>query len=347
MAKTDTMGLLTGIPSGGIDPMTAGSSFAQRQLQYGADRARGLQRAIGGMRGQQPAAEKIARAYGQKRTAQKNAFGDYLEKQYPNTGLRELAIQGVITPDNLDDFVGGADATARQGKRYTIRDSKGHLYAMTTKFDNATGSFDTVYAPIGLDTPPKPSGEITILVEEGISYLEKEEMGIGIEGKTTKEKEYQKLRTETIDMLPSLEASKTNLERAETLLNSITTGGPINLVATGLETFFGRKSATKAELEIILGQEMYKSLKPLFGGVISEGEREAIEAIYANLRKGNAANKGILKRLKQELDDAITKSSLYLNSETAKDFDMVLKQMFPEPSKTSDDDDSVIDFKDL
>lgn len=44
------MGLLTGVSKRGVDPMTAGS-FRERQLQYGAERARGLQQAVRGMLG--------------------------------------------------------------------------------------------------------------------------------------------------------------------------------------------------------------------------------------------------------------------------------------------------------
>jgi hypothetical protein len=47
---TDIMGLLTGVSKRGIDPMTT-RSFRERQLQYGAERARGLQQAVRGMLG--------------------------------------------------------------------------------------------------------------------------------------------------------------------------------------------------------------------------------------------------------------------------------------------------------
>jgi hypothetical protein len=38
MARTDIAGLLTGVPSGGIDPVTAGNAEQQR-LAFGAQRA--------------------------------------------------------------------------------------------------------------------------------------------------------------------------------------------------------------------------------------------------------------------------------------------------------------------
>ena len=53
MARQDIAGLLTGISSGGIDPVTAGSAEQQR-LAFGAQRAEGLQRGVRGLMGQDP-----------------------------------------------------------------------------------------------------------------------------------------------------------------------------------------------------------------------------------------------------------------------------------------------------
>jgi len=52
MARTDIAGLLTGVPSGGIDPMAVGGTPAQQRLEFGAQRAQGLQRAARGLMGQ-------------------------------------------------------------------------------------------------------------------------------------------------------------------------------------------------------------------------------------------------------------------------------------------------------
>ena len=349
MAKTDTMGLLTGIPSGGIDPMTAGSSFAQRQLQYGADRARGLQRAIGGMRGQQPAAEQIARAYGQKRKTQKNAFGDYLEKQYPNSGLKELAIQGVVTPDNLSDFVGGADATARQGKRYTVRDEQGNMYAMTTRFDNATGSFDTLYAPIGLDTPSQPSGQITILTEEGITFQEKEEIKIATSEAINSAETFKEAQLGALSERFNIADSLSNINRAIELLESTPTGGPIRNVSAGLAKFLGTTPSDRAELEYLLAKQVLNNLKSTFGGVISEGERQYLLDISANITRGNKANLAIFNNLRKIQERAAKRNDLLLNSTNYEDYVETIKGYKFEDFKTSGDGDTkgVIDFNDL
>ena len=53
MARTDIAGLLTGVPSGGIDPVTAGNAEQQR-LAFGAQRAQGMQRGLRSAMGQGP-----------------------------------------------------------------------------------------------------------------------------------------------------------------------------------------------------------------------------------------------------------------------------------------------------
>ena len=68
---TDIMGLLTGVSKQGVDPLTAGS-FRERQLQMGAERARGLQRAVRGMLGGGPTPqEQIATRMVEKQLQEK------------------------------------------------------------------------------------------------------------------------------------------------------------------------------------------------------------------------------------------------------------------------------------
>lgn len=355
MAKRDIAGLLTGIPSGGIDPrvgMTGREMLVQSALA-------GQERMAGGLRGmfggKPTIQQQLVQAAGQKQRADEareqsrmTAFSTFLAKKYPDSGLDKLAAQGIVTPENLNDFLKDKqDIKHSKGSTTIVKDENGDLFKATSVFTD-DGTTDISYAPLGATVSPEPKGKVDIVGGEfGLTAVEDREREIGLKGETKKEQEYQKLRTETIDKLPTLNASRGNLERATKLLKTVSTGGPINLAATGLETFFGVKSADKAELEIILGQEMYKSLKPLFGGVISEGERQAVERIYAGLKKGNVANEGILRRLKQELDDAMIKAALYLNSETSEEFEKVLKQMFPVATEEKEGQKAKVRFEDL
>ena len=78
---------------------------------------------------------------------------------------------------------------------------------------------------------------------------------------------------------------------------------------------------------------MMESLKPLFGGIISDQEADRLDAIYAGMSKGNPANKGILRQLKKKVDDTIFKSKLYQKTKTVEEFNTLIKQMYPEDAE--------------
>ena len=67
MARTDIAGLLTGVPSGGPDPMAMGGNAAQQRLAFGAQRAQGMQRGLMGAMGKDAStpSEKLQMAMAQ------------------------------------------------------------------------------------------------------------------------------------------------------------------------------------------------------------------------------------------------------------------------------------------
>ena len=176
MANRDIAGLLTGIPSGGISPL-AQLTPEQQRMQMGAQAA---QRMSGGLRGAlglgPTTQQKIATGMADKQKAQQKAFATYLSSNYPNSGLDVLATEGVVTPANFKDFLAEKQgANLRQGKRYTVRDEEGNMFAASTTFSNVTGAFDTVYTPLGTTTTDSPVGDIEIITEAGVSFAEKEQ----------------------------------------------------------------------------------------------------------------------------------------------------------------------------
>lgn len=79
MAKTDIMGLLTGVSSQGIDPM-ASASFRERQLQLGAETAKKVQGAVRGLFNVGPTAqEKILQAAGRKQEEEKQMIKNFFK----------------------------------------------------------------------------------------------------------------------------------------------------------------------------------------------------------------------------------------------------------------------------
>jgi|TARA_B110000881_G_scaffold187610_1_gene177050 hypothetical protein len=105
MARQDIAGLLTGVSSGGIDPVTAGNSEQQR-LAFGAQRAEGLGRASRGLMGgnSMTAGEQLQIAMAsldlskpedlRKLAGIQQATGDLTGAAKTAAGIRELELEG-------------------------------------------------------------------------------------------------------------------------------------------------------------------------------------------------------------------------------------------------------------
>jgi len=380
---TDLTGLLTGISSTPIDPMLD-ASLGQRAIARGEALGKSMRQNIGSFTGAntQTTKEKVEERLAQldinepndqpeilklvsvvnpqgaaqlkaqigrqqKERDQTTSFSTFVTNKY-GTEFGKLAAEGVLTPDNMDDFISDLqDANNQKGGTYTVQDSQGNDYTMIPSFDKQRGKTVNTYSPITPNAPATPIGKVVITGGE-FAQTAGEAAAYNLKSDSEKEQEttYQEQRVEMVATMPELNAKYSNLQRAEDLLATVPTGGPVNIIGTGLETFFGKKPKDKAELEIIFGLEMLKSLKPFFGGVISDSESKRLKDIYAGLEKGSEANKGILATLKKELDNAMKKAELYRNAKTFKDFETTMGVMFP-AGQMQVDSPAVIDFNDL
>jgi hypothetical protein len=263
-----------------------------------------------------------------------NAFEDYIARNYPE--LTGLVSKGVITPSNFKQFLDDKkDAgTVVKGTTFTVQDENNNAFTMIPTLNNKTGKFENKFAPIG-GGPSTPVGKTVITGGEFAQTASEDALRrINKDVSTTEGQEFVKNKAMALDTIPVLSAQKEEMSQALTLLDSVETGGPINLVGTALENYFGTKSADKATLEIILGENTFQALKPLFGGLISEGEREEIVKIYPNLKKGNAANKGIILRLQNILDNALLRGQMYQRSDTVEDYKRLMDKLYPvDPDK--------------
>ena len=388
MAQPDIAGLLTGIGSAPIDPMQ-GASIRDREIALQQQGLAGLRQGIGALTGgrvdARNPAEKAKAALAGLDPSKKEDQDKIIEiisrvapervpalkAQFAQRGLKvgrtadfatfitakygeqygKLAREGVLTPENMDDFITDLQlADNQKGSTYTAKDSQGNDYTMIVGYNKRTGRAENSYSPVSPNAPAIPVGKVEITGGEFAQTAgERAALEVQTAGQKEQETTYQEKRVEMVAMLPELKAKHRNLTSAEALLDSVPTGGPVNLVGTGLEKFFGETSQDKAELELSFGLEMLKSLKPFFGGIISDSEAARLDNIYASLKKGSAANKGILKVLKRELDDAMAKAAMYQRAKTFKDFDTTMGIMFTEEKDKEDVGTEVkrIDFLDL
>ena len=350
MANRDIAGLLTGIPSGGISPL-AQLTPEQQRMQMGAQAA---QRMSGGLRGAlglgPTTQQKIATGMADKQKAQQKAFATYLSANYPNSGLDVLATEGVVTPANFKDFLAEKQgANLRQGKRYTVRDEEGNMFAASTTFSNVTGAFDTVYTPLGTTTTDSPVGDIEIITEAGVSFAEKEQSKIDTADQINNDKLFGEARMDALGAKYEIEDNLIGLQEGLELLDTVKTGGPITNMTASVQKFLGTTPADRAELEFRLANRVLSNLKSTFGGVISEGEREYLIDISANIRKGNAGNRAILNSLLEIQKRAKIRNDLILSSRNFDEYNnTIMGYDFKDPVVGEDEDDrKVIRFEDL
>jgi len=299
-----------------------------------------IMQASGDMAGAAKVAAKIQtmnikQELGDKEIADKVSFSEYIRNKFPSQpALIQLAESGQLNASNFKDFLDDPKSGGfLKGTTFTVEDEKGNQFTMTPAFSKDGKGLENQYSPIG-DGPANPIGKTRVTGGEfSLTPEDETSRRVGQKGAETKETAFGNLKIAAQDSIPTLSASKVDLDEAEKLLSSIETGGPINIAATGLEGFFGVKSADKGQLEIILGLNMMSSLKPLFGGLISNQEAERLKAIYAGMSKGNLANEGILRQLKKAVDDNLFKARLYQKTKTSEEFNTLIKQMYPEDTK--------------
>lgn len=355
--RRDIAGLLTGIPSGGIDPrvgMTPQQMRANAVMGGIEQMGRGVRGMFGGDRRtgqerQQDAVLGKMRADKAKEQSRMTAFSTFLENKYPDSGLDKLAAQGIVTPENLNDFLNKQQNKGyTQGKRYTIRDSKGNIFAASTSYGKGDGSFGTVYSPLGTTTAEKPIGDIEVLTEEGVSFEEKQQAKIETADQIDNNELFAEARMGAFGAKFEIEDNLIGLNETLTLLDSVKTGGPIANVSGSITKFLGTTPADREELEFRLASRVLSNLKSTFGGAITEGEREYLINISANIKKGNKGNRAIIQNLKEIQERAKKRNDLLLNSRNFEEYEnTIMGYNFKDITADSAKDKTKVRFEDL
>lgn len=382
MAYQDLVGLLTGIPTQPIQPLTRNQRLAQGAA--GGGRAVGklfaqltgrevpdtpmeqLEKLLPNMNPENPddltqlaklqmssgnqvgAARTIAQRnailQAQELSLEKQELEDqemadrvslstYVQEKYPDKPqLAQLVQSGIVTAKNLKDFL--PDATkgtpAQFGGSDTWVDSSGNYFYGTQVKDPRTKTTKTSLSPVDPNGPAQPVGNITPVSSSGETSEEKQARMIKTKEGQEQVKTFVSNKAQAVGGIPALLDNKKNIEDAQKILETLPTGGPINLAAYGIEDFLGLTSGNRADFERVLAMEVYKSLKPIFGGVISEGERASLLEIAATVGRGNEANSAIIKRLIKDMNQRISQAKLYADSENFEEYNAFVQELLKE-----------------
>ena len=238
---------------------------------------------------------------------------------------------------------GQSDGDYRKSDEVIIRDSKGNKFSQYSIQDISDPTSTPVikYVPIG-DSPNNPVGDVTIISQTtGAGAFDKP----GIAGEVRTEQQFADLKVDATAQLPELMSQSRILDDAVAALDTMESQGLPEVVVNTIRKEFGVQDPDIAEYEMLVGELMFSRLKPLFGGVISEGEREAIMGLYNNMKRGSPANKRILMQLQEKVKETIVKSNLIRRAGSFDDYNMSLDRMYPtEEEKT---EQNVVDFRTL
>ncbi len=237
----------------------------------------------------------------------------------------------------------GADGDFRTTDQVTIRDEKGNEFIQYSiqNIKNPTDTPIIKTVPVG-SAPNEPIGKTQIISSTtGASAFDKPK----IRGDVVTEQEFAELKVNATAQIPELMSQSRILDDAVVALDTMESQGLPEVVVNTIRKEFGVQDPDIAEYEMLVGELMFSRLKPLFGGVISEGEREAIMGLYNDMKRGNPANKRILMQLQKKVKETIVKANLIRRADSFDDYNMALDRMYPtEEEKT---EQNVVDFGDL
>lgn len=268
-----------------------------------------------------------------QKMADRISLSTYVQEKYPDKPqLTQLVQSGIVTAKNLKDFL--PDATkgtpAQFGGSDTWVDDEGNYFYGTQVKDPKTKTTSTSLSPVDPAGPTAPVGNINPVSSTGETSEEKQARMIETARAREQSKTFTKNKAQAVGGIPALLDNKKNIEDAQRILETLPTGGPINLAAYGIEDFLGLTSGNRADFERVLAMEVYKSLKPIFGGVISEGERASLLEIAATVGRGNEANSAIIKRLIKDMNQRISQAKLYADSENFEEYNAFVQELLKE-----------------
>ena len=249
-----------------------------------------------------------------------------------------------VTRVNMTGFDTSRDAG-------TVKDEDGNLFeAQLVVVKNPVPgqkSTQIIYAPFdpSADAPQKPKGKINIVktadrtAGEAIQDDLKRRQGVAdIEVEVAEDKETAKIFGERKGNAPEnfTEASESvrRLTDLKELAEQIETGGFTNEINAGLNKFFNTVPVDFGEFQVLAGQEMIRQLKPIFGGNVSNSEREALADLNASVDKSSEINVVVINRALKEAQKRQNIARYLMNDPSADEFKGYLKALYPEKQET-------------
>jgi adenylate kinase family enzyme len=294
---------------------------AMRAQQMQQQQAQKQQQVAGAMQGAQGAnrIEKLRDTASRLR-----ATGTYdnmiLAEQYDSK-----ADEMQLDQDKLNVDRGKLAATAAGGGSATdghlMKDDQGNFY-QTFNYKDKLGQPSVKYVPIGgapdyTDetrlVPVSKSGETVGLTANEIVKAE-----VTAKTEIKSREQFQEWKGGVLDDYSTAVSQKNTLDRMIELTEELAASGDLQggIPARAQELIYamtGKRPNNLGELQMLFSLDSLSRLKPLFGGNISDGEREELRAAFPNILTGGKVNLEKLSVLKRATDTAYATANKRIN----------------------------------
>jgi hypothetical protein len=222
-----------------------------------------------------------------------------------------------------------------------FEDEQGNQYATVLVTNKDTGTSEVNYIPLG--NAPEFSGQpLKAIIKSGqyagMDPMSAAELAGEKAGQIELQKEFMKIKVEGAQNYQTAKSTYSELVKALELTKQAYEAGELEggIQAPLQQLYynvFGKRPKTVGELNLIFNETTFQRLKPLFGGNISNGEREAVADTYTSVYKNGKVNIGILEQLIAKANGAMFNYNVLMTSDNYDDYVNKLQKEQPKPTR--------------
>ena len=232
---------------------------------------------------------------------QKKGLATYVANKY---GPEEEALvnAGVLTADNIGDFVKGRDSgKTLKGESFKVKDSEGNVFAAVSSFETDTKEAGVSYVNLNSEGPQKPIGAVTpVGGAYSLTGLESIDIAASKAERIEGSKAFAKRKSEAGNAYTAASFALEDANKMMDALKAIRTGGALTAISKEVTDFLGTTPTSVSEFERLAKAKVLAGLKR-FGNNPTEGERNFAVQLGENLAKTKGANEAQIQSYIDEL----------------------------------------------
>ena len=208
-------------------------------------------------------------------------------------------------------------------------DEAGNQYATVLTTNKDTGVSEVNYIPLGdapeYDGTTKLKAVIKSGSYVGLDPFEASKLEAEKQGDVALSKDFNKLKVEAAQNYDTAKSTHSSLVKALQMTKDAYEAGQLEGgIQANLQNvyynLFGKRPKNLGELNMIFNESTFARLKPLFGGNISNGEREAVQGTYMDVLKGGEVNIGVIEQLIGKANGAMTNYNVLMTANSYDDW---------------------------